>query len=256
MTKSSRCELYVIGSGTGLPYIKRTPPGVLLRTEDRNILLDCGAGTFQRLIKIGLSYQDIDYILFSHLHPDHTLDLVSFLFAARNSRDPRKKDIEIIGPEGFRDFYSKLLEVHGSAIVPESYSVVIKEIREGGFDFGNWQLLAKPLTHTDEAVGFRIQTKSGKLICYSGDTDYCENIIELARNSDLLVLECSHPDGFKVDGHLTPSLAGKIAAQAGSKKLVLTHLYPVCDEYPVVRQCRSVFKGEIILSSDLLKIMI
>ena len=64
---------------------------------------------------------------------------------------------------------------------------------------------------------------------YSGDTDYSEDLIRLAQGADLLICECSLPEEMKVEGHLVPSLAGRIASEAGCRKLLLVHLYPECE---------------------------
>ena len=56
--------------------------------------------------------------------------------------------------------------------------------------------------------------------------------MDLARGADLLVLEAANP--FKVPGHLTPAEAGRLAAQAGVARLLLTHFYPPCDAVDVV----------------------
>ena len=90
----------------------------------------------------------------------------------------------------------------------------------------------------------------------SGDTDYCKNIIDLAFEVDLLVLECSFPEGKKVEGHLTPSLAGRIGSESHCKRLLLTHLYPICDQFDIVNECRQVYKGNLILGEDLMRIAI
>jgi len=73
---------------------------------------------------------------------------------------------------------------------------------------------------------------------------------------DILVLECSFPDGKKVEGHLTPSLAGRIALESHCKKLLLTHFYPICDQSDILGQCSQVYPGEIILGEDLMRIAI
>jgi ribonuclease BN (tRNA processing enzyme) len=112
------------------------------------------------------------------------------------------------------------------------------------------------MAHISESVGYRIEFKDGKSMAISGDTDYCQNIIDLALEVDLLVLECSFPDGKKVEGHLTPSLAGKIALESRCKKLLLTHLYPICDQFDILSQCRQVYQGQIILGEDLMRIKI
>jgi ribonuclease BN (tRNA processing enzyme) len=51
-------------------------------------------------------------------------------------------------------------------------------------------------------------------------------------------------------------LAGRIALESHSKKLLLTHLYPACDQFDILKQCREVFQGETILGEDLIKIKI
>jgi ribonuclease BN (tRNA processing enzyme) len=112
------------------------------------------------------------------------------------------------------------------------------------------------MAHISESVGYRIEFKDGKSMAISGDTDYCQTIIDLAFDVDLLVLECSFPDGKKVEGHLTPSLAGRIAAESHCKRLLLTHLYPVCDQFDIVGQCKKIFQGHVIMGEDLMRIKI
>jgi ribonuclease BN (tRNA processing enzyme) len=60
------------------------------------------------------------------------------------------------------------------------------------------------------------------------------------------------PDGMKLPGHLTPSLAGQIAAKAGVSRLVLTHLYPPCDSVDIAKQARSTYKGTVFKAEDLM----
>jgi len=76
--------------------------------------------------------------------------------------------------------------------------------------------------------------------------------VELAQGADLLILESSFPDEDPCEGHLTPSLAGRMAALAGVKRLVLIHFYPECLRTDVSAQCRKTYQGELILGEDLL----
>ena len=91
---------------------------------------------------------------------------------------------------------------------------------------------------------------------YTGDTDYSETIIDLAKDADLLICECALPDRHKVEGHLTPSLAGDLAAKAGVRKLVLTHFYPECDQEDIAAECRQTYSGPLVLAEDLMEINI
>ena len=230
-------EVTVLGSGTGLPSLKRAYPGLCLNIAGENILVDCGPGTLRRLLEIGVTYNDINYILLSHLHPDHTLDLVSILFAAKNPFTPRMSELVLIGPNGLNDFYKKLSSIYGGVLVSTTYNLVLKEFKENKIDFLNWSLLSKPLPHTESSIGFRIETKEGRVISYSGDTDYCRNAVDLSRDADLAILECSFPDEAEVAGHLTPSKAARIAMEARCKYLILMHLYPVCEYHDMIAAC-------------------
>lgn len=100
-------------------------------------------------------------------------------------------------------------------------------------------------------MSYRIEAE-GKAITVSGDTDFSPNIIELASRSNVLVCECSLPDDMKAQGHLTPSEAGRIAAEAQVEMLILTHFYPPCDNVDVVRQAEVFFSGQIVKASDLM----
>ncbi|MCD5390528.1 MBL fold metallo-hydrolase [candidate division NPL-UPA2 bacterium] len=243
-------QVIIIGSGCGVPSLRRGSPGMLLKTDKENILFDTGAGTLRKLLEIDITYHDIDYIFYSHLHPDHTLDLVSFLFAMKYAGSPRRKDLHLIGPDGFRDFYDSLLEVYGNTIQPELYELYLKEIGEGEHKYSDWKLLTKRLPHTEVSLGYRIEL-GDKRITYSGDTEYCQNIVALARDVNLLILECSFPE--EVKGHLSPSSAGRIAKESNCHKLVLTHLYPICDQSDILNQCRKEFEREVVVAEDLMR---
>ena len=110
------------------------------------------------------------------------------------------------------------------------------------------------MAHNEESIAFRINGPDGSSVVYSGDTDYTENLIELARDADLLICESALPDDMRVNGHLTPSLAGEIATRAGVRKLVLTHFYPECDHADIEQECRKTYNGPLILAEDLMTI--
>ena len=249
-------ELIVIGSGTGIPSLKRGAPGLIVISDSTRLLIDSGSGTLGRMLEVGVTYRDPDLLLYTHIHPDHVSDLVSIIFASKYADQPREKELLCIGGPGFKSYFEKLKNLYGPWIEPQSYPLTIKEIPRKGIVYRHLKILSKSMAHISESVGYRIEFKDGKSMAISGDTDYCQNIIELAFEVDILVLECSFPDGKKVEGHLTPSLAGRIALESNCKKLLLTHLYPVCDQFDVVNQCRQVYQGEIILGEDLMKIKI
>jgi ribonuclease BN (tRNA processing enzyme) len=247
-------ELIILGSGTGVPSLRRGSPGFLLILENSKILIDSGPGTLRRMLEVGITYLDIDLLLYTHIHPDHVADLVPFLFASKYAASPRETDLLCIGGPGFKDFFEKLKTVYGSWIKPQLYQLSIKEMRGIPLLFREVRIHSKPMAHISESVGYRLEFRDGKSMAISGDTDYCQSIVDLGFEVDLLVLECSFPDGEKVEGHLTPSLAGRIATEARCKRLLLTHLYPQCDQVDILEQCREVYKGEVFIAEDLMRI--
>lgn len=249
-------ELIIVGSGTGIPSLRRGSPGLLLISESSKVLIDSGSGTLRRMLEVGITYRDVDLLLYTHIHPDHISDLVPILFACKYSDLPREKDLLCVGGAGFKHFFNKLKKVYGSWIEAQSYHLTIKEISPKPLSFRDLTIFAKPMAHLPESVGYRIEFNDGKSVAISGDTDYCKNIIDLASEVDLLVLECSFPDEKKVEGHLTPSMAGKIGLESRCKRLLLIHLYPICDQFDILRQCRQTYQGEIILGEDLMTIQI
>ena len=219
-------------------------------------MIDSGPGALRKMLKVGFTYRDVDLILYTHLHPDHTADLVPTLFASKYGEFPREKDLLCMGGPGFKSFFEKLNKLYGPWIEPQSYQLTVQEVSKEAIFYRDLKILAKPMAHIPGSVGYRIEFKDRKSIAISGDTDYCQGIIDLASEVDLLVLECSFPDAKKVEGHLTPSLAGRIALESHCKKLLLTHLYPVCDQFDILNQCRQVYQGEITVGEDLMRIII
>ena len=249
-------ELILLGSGTGIPSLRRGSPGLLLLSEQSRVLIDSGSGALRKMLEVGITYRDLDLLLYTHIHPDHVADLVPILFACKYTDFPRQKDLLCVGGFGFKHYFSQLREIYGSWIDSQSYRLTLKEISQKPLLFQNLKIFAKPMAHISGSVGYRIELKDGKSIALSGDTDYCKNIVHLASAVDLLVLECSFPDEKKVEGHLTPSLVGKIGVESNCKRLLLTHFYPACDRTDILKQCQRVYKGEIILGEDLMKIRI
>jgi len=249
-------EVVILGSGTGIPSLRRASPGLVLFSDDTQVLVDSGPGILRRMLDIGMTYHDIDLLLYTHLHPDHTADFVPILFACKYADLPREKDLLCLGGPGFEHHFDQLKTIYGRWIEPRSYRLTVLEVSDKPFAFGDLNIFSGATHHTPESVGYRIDFNDGRSIAVSGDTDYCTSIVDLARDADLLVLECSFPEGRKVEGHLTPSLAGRIASESHCRKLLLTHLYPACDSADLIGPCREVFKGDVILAEDLMRVTI
>jgi ribonuclease BN (tRNA processing enzyme) len=133
----------------------------------------------------------------------------------------------------------------------------VRQCRGCGFDrfeLGGLVVDTAPTVHRPESVAYRVSDGAGRSMVYSGDTDFSEDLISLARGADLFICESALPDAQKVEGHLTPSEAGKMADRAGVDTLVLTHLYPDCDGVDLVAQSRKTFSGKVVVASDLMRL--
>ncbi len=250
-------ELIVIGSGTGVPSLRRGSPSLAVKAAGKLLLLDLGAGTLRSMLHLGLNFNQIDVLALSHRHPDHVGDLVPFLFATRYALGyTRKEPFWLLAARGFADFHDRLKEAFGDWVEPPKDLMQLKELDPQGPDGVIWDGLiikSAPTDHTDGSLAFRLEAESRSLV-YSGDTDESDSLVALARGADLLVLEAANPT--KIPGHLTPVEAGRLATRAGAGRLLLTHFYPPCDEVDVVALAAQEFSGEIIRAEDGLKITI
>jgi len=241
-----------------VPSLKRGSCSVLIEIAQTLLLFDSGAGTMRRLLEAGVTIDKLSYIFYSHLHPDHTAELVPFLFATKYPHTySRRKRFTSVAAEGVGDFYEKLKFAYGQWIELTPGLLRILELDTTGrdhLDCGLFDVNSLPMDHTDMSLAYRITAPDGKSVVYSGDTDLCDNLVTLAKGVDVLICESALPDEIKVPGHLTPSLAGRIATQAGVKKLVLTHFYPECDAVDVSQQCRKTYHGPLVLAEDLMEI--
>jgi ribonuclease BN (tRNA processing enzyme) len=214
----------------------------------------------RRLLEAGSGIFGITHILLSHFHPDHCGELVSFLFANKYP-DPglRTVPLTLFGGPGFRAFFETLLNAFGESISLKKELIRVSELDAGymgSLSFKDFALQWTSPEHRPESLSYRIEAPTGKSVTYSGDTDYSEKLVALARNADVFVCECAMPDHLKVPGHLCPSLAGTMAAKAAVAMLVLTHFYPECDREDIETQCRKTYTGPLILAKDLLKMTI
>ena len=249
-------ELIILGSGTGQPLVDRGSPSLSLLLDERLVLFDMGPETLHQLSRVGIHHEKIKHIFISHFHPDHTAGLIHFLFATRHPPILEKRAPFIItGPRGLQDFFKKMQKAYGKWLTMPSDIMGVEELeiqKREKREYKAFHIVSQPVRHILQSLAYRAVFPSGKSFVYSGDTGLCSEIVDLARGTDLLILECSFPDGEGVEGHLTPSQAGQVARSAGVNRLLLIHFYPEVLASDIARQCRKTYAGELILGRDLL----
>lgn len=242
-------HLTVLGSGTCLPIANHSAAGYLVRVRETPLLVDAGPGTVARLAAAGVSYRDLEYVLVTHLHADHTLDLATLLEALVATPGwTREQTLNLIGCRGLADFMQRLLQTF-EGIAPRGYRLNIAELREERKDFQSWTVETALTRHTENSVAFRIEA-DGRALVISGDAVETPGLVRLARNADVFVCECSLPNGWPPTNHLMAGAVGRMAREANVKRLVLTHLYPPALDADVVAQVRQEFDGDIHVAVD------
>ena len=248
----------ILGSGTCVPSLKRSSCSILMKIRDKFLLFDSGAGTMHKLLENGVEIFDVSFVFYSHFHPDHTAELVPFLFANKYPDGSRRKiPLTLMAGKGFAKFYDNLKNVYGHWIELAPDLLTVVELDNTGHDmreFDDFKVESLPVDHNPESIAYRITSSGGISMVYSGDTDFSENLVTLSKDADLLICESALPDELKVKGHLTPSLAGEIADRANVRKLILTHFYPECDQVDIEKECRKTYSGPLLLAEDLMQI--
>lgn len=220
-------KIRILGTGTCVPSLQRCSSSYLVQTKQLNILIDVGPSVVRRLLEYGFTTRDIDVIILTHFHVDHTADLSTFLFASNYDVEARAKELSVVGGDGLHDFYRGLLAVY-PWLLPRSYEISLREMSKGTLNKGGLVITTAQMEHNNESIGVRVEER--KSVTFSGDTDYTKNLVELASGTDLLIAECSFPER-KVDGHLNLEILQKIVDEANPKRVLISHLYPEWDDF-------------------------
>jgi len=244
-------EIIVLGSGTSVPHPDRKAPAHLVKAGDTALLLDAGSGCSTSMVAAGVHMGRLDALFLSHFHPDHTADLVPLLFCLANPVGPvRTRDLPLFGPVGLKDHHRALQTVYGRWIRPREAEVVLGELRPGDrVTVGDVTVSAFPARHSGHALVYRVEAE-GRVLCYSGDTEPCDGVLEAARGADLLLCECALGESDKVRGHMRPSDVGRLASRAGCGRVVLCHLYGHPDPDDRVGIVKRQYAGPVELAVD------
>jgi ribonuclease Z len=286
--------LAILGSGSAVPDPERGNPSQAVVVDGRTLLFDCGERTTVNLVRAGINPLDVDALFFTHLHWDHISDFGYFALSSWNCG--RRRQLPIFGPAGTAAMVDAcLFGVHKAdvdylrsylrALPPQVVDrpsaeppFVVHEIDVGWtLEDGGVRVLTGTVEHHQRlglpSIAYRVESRYG-VVVISGDTAPCDDVIELARGADVLVHDAAFLEEIieerQMWSHSGPVGAGRVAAAAGVKTLVLTHLGPYTSAAPsvamasmyygerrgpeiwdeIVARARSQFEGEVILGRD------
>lgn len=250
-------RVHIIGCSGSFAGPESAASSYLLEQEDEHgrtwrVLMDLGSGAFGPLQSV-IDPADLDAVIISHLHPDHYLDLTGLeVFWAYHSRDDLPR-LPIHAPQPLPERLSSVLGRTGNipagvTCEPFTHHVLEDEQR---FTIGPFDIQVREVLHPVEAYGFRI-TAGESVLAYSGDTDTCEALDELAEGADLFLCEAGYIEGRddRFSGvHLTGLRAGQAAAAARAGQVVLTHIAAWTDPAVPLAEARSVYDGPLELAA-------
>ena len=245
-------KLIVLGTGTAAPSARRTAAAYWVETGPVKLLLDCGAGTTHRLGQFVAQWAAVTHVAISHFHQDHWGELPALFFALRHGTLPPRTDpLILIGPAGLQNRLTLLAAAYGDWVLGAGFTLDIREIAPGdSVRLGRDITLESCKTpHTPESRAYAVRSGAARLV-YTADTGVSESLATWARDCDLMVAECSLPDGQGIEIHLTPTQAGELAKQARARRLVLSHFYPQVEGTEPAAVAARAFGGGVTAASD------
>ncbi|HEY2847555.1 MAG TPA: MBL fold metallo-hydrolase [Pyrinomonadaceae bacterium] len=283
---STRIILLGTKGGPTVGTSGRSNTSTLLLINNEAYVVDCGYGVTRQLLSAKIALDRIRYIFITHHHSDHDLEYGPLMYNAWVAGN-RPINIDAYGPTGLkqmtRDFFHyEKIDIE-TRIKDEGPSDLRKRVRVHDFHREGLVLRNDSVTVTSckvnhpligEAYAYRFDAKDRSVVI-SGDTAYFPKLAEFAKGADVLIHEALYlpavdaiakasPDPDRLRKHLLASHTstedvGKIAAQAGVKTLVLSHLVPgvastVITDEMWTEGVQKNFSGKVIVGKDLLEI--
>jgi ribonuclease BN (tRNA processing enzyme) len=269
-------SVQVLGSGGPELQDKRASSSYLIwQNGQARVLIDAGGGSALRFGESGAKMSQLDVILFTHFHVDHSADFPSLIFSSWF--EDRNRPLPVYGPTGNSDFPSTVDFVHAFFNsrngIYRYLSVVLVPEEEGGYGLQAHNVVGDPATAAFQgehlsayaarvihgsvpALAWRVEI-GGKSIVFSGDTNgEGTELVRLAKDADLFIAHNAVPEGatgVERRLHMPPSVIGLIAEEAHVKRLVLSHrmLRTLGKEEQSQSEIRKNFSGPVAFANDL-----
>lgn len=291
MPGKSNTSLYVLGAGTPTPTPTRFGSAYVLDVDGSKVMFDCGPAATSKLVQSGLQPTEIDNLFFTHHHFDHDIDYPCFLLSRWDQSIGKESMLHVYGPrlterithgvldkeEGIfaHDWKArvshplnlKTYESRGGKLPRRPPVVGARDIEPGTVaTTDSWEVTAAPAVHVQpylDSLAYRLDTKGGKSFVFTGDTEPCDSVVDLARNADVMLCMCwddqeiMDSDG-EARGQCGTVGAGQMAEAAGVKTLVLVHMGPNISQPSMItkgiRDIHQVYGGRVVYSEELMKL--
>ena len=247
--------LTVLGGSPAWPNPGEAASGYLVESDQARVLLDCGSG-----IASELRAHDpgpLTDIVISHFHADHWFDLVPLHYAYRYGSWSDRPHATLHLPPGGRNVLDRVAAVwDGSVETFEAAWTVTEYDPDVDLRIGDMRFTFAPSLHYTTCYSVKIDAGTAT-IAYSADTAPTERLARFAHGADLFLCEASLKDakGDSTErGHMDAAEAGREAARAGVKRLLLTHVPAENGSDEVIEKARAEYSGPIEIAHPGLRI--
>ena len=244
-------KIIVLGNQAAFPKAGRHHVSFIVSDDEgTNLLLEMGPGTCSRFQEY-VPLSSITAVLISHAHADHLLDLFTFAYGVYmyNYLQRGKYRPQVYLPShGIR-----VVEAIAKDLNVEKYieSLSLAPVAEE-FNIRKLTVKTQRTNHFIPTVAIRIEDVQGKSVTYTSDTGFTEELVDFAKNTDLLIAEATlrKDDESPQLKHLSGRLAGMLAKKSAAKRLLLAHLWYEYDESEILDEAKQVFDGEIEIAQE------
>src|SRR3972149_6062132 len=182
-------QLQFLGSGDAFGSGGGFQTCLLLRGADGALLVDCGASSLIAMKRAGVDPSEIGWVLLTHLHGDHFGGLPFLVLDGQFSR--RTRPLIVAGPPGTRARVEAAMEIlfPGATRVERRFAVEVVELAERvATTVGPATVTPSPAEHASGAPSYALRVEyGGKVVAYSGDTEWTDSLGEGGRGADLFV---------------------------------------------------------------------
>jgi ribonuclease Z len=238
----------------------------IVETTEQTVLVEAGPGVTRQVYRSGRNCSDISTVLVTHIHGDHSCGFPYVIWSNFYDRLEGAKGAEIINVAGLSSVTEGLDKMLRTCYDPDTFPFKIKysNLSHSGRDvvqLGELKITSVPVIHTTPNIGLRFDYQ-GMSMCYSSDTLYCEEFVDLARGCDLMIHE-AFVDGSKLElskktKHATAKEAGRAAREANVHRLALFHLFPpfIGREQILIDEAKREFDGDVFVPNEFDEILI
>ena len=235
-------QIHLLGTNGWYDNHSGSTPCVLVQTQEFDIIFDAGYG-FAKVDQF-VTGEKPTFLFLSHFHYDHLIGLHTL------AKNHFKHGLRIFGLPGIEETMLRFFDPTFTIPLNKlSFPVTFEELSGTSTNLP-FTITSRPLIHNGPCQGYRLEVDQ-HVMTYCTDTGYCVNAVELAKNTDLLLAECTVAPGTEANPiwpHLSPALAAKIALEAEAQRLILIHFDATSG--PEIRDAAEIEAQQIFLPSS------